>query len=73
MKNFKVFFTVILLSCMQFIAHAQDKVVTTTHTETHTWYAEPWVWVVGGIALVILLALLFSKRDRTTITNTTVE
>ena len=56
---------------IQSIAFAQDQVTTkTTHTETHTWYTEPWVWVVGGVVLVILLALIFSGRNKTTITTT---
>lgn len=33
------------------------------------WYMQPWVWVVGGIALLLLLIALFSggrKKDKVT-------
>ena len=70
-NTLKAFFSLLVLSLMQVIAFAQDKVVIkTTQTETHTWYAEPWVWIVGGVALVLLLAAIFSGKNKTTITTT---
>ncbi|MBK8496686.1 MAG: hypothetical protein IPL50_18130 [Chitinophagaceae bacterium] len=42
------------------IALAQDSTVTsattsTATTETTTWYAEPWVWAVGGLVLILVI------------------
>jgi phosphoglycerol transferase MdoB-like AlkP superfamily enzyme len=42
------------------------------------WYMQPWVWVVGGVALLLLLIALFSgkrnkaknRTDRVIITKT---
>jgi len=60
-----------MLMLTSLLSFAQDKVVTTTtHKETHVWYAEPWVWVVGGVVLVILLAAIFGGRNKTVITDT---
>ena len=69
---FKNAFLMVLLSITAAISYAQDSVtsaVSTTAsstTETTMWYAEPWVWVVGGaVFLLLLVALLKSggKKD----------
>jgi hypothetical protein len=41
---------------------AQDTTITTTSiTESETlWYMEPWVWIVGGVVVLLLLIALFS-------------
>ena len=49
-------------------------------TETSTWYTEPWVWVVGGALLILLLVALLrgsgrdtavaSRTDKVTVTKT---
>ena len=47
------------------------KTTTTQHTE---WYSLPWVWIVGGAVLILLLvAILSSGRssNRTTVTRST--
>jgi len=70
--TFKTVLAFMFLTFLQVVAFAQDKVVTTTkHTETYTWYAEPWVWVVGGIVLILLLVAIFSGKNKTIVTNTT--
>jgi hypothetical protein len=77
-------FTALLVLCLiQTIAWAQDSTstsssskntVTTTTTTTETWYAQPWVWVVGGAVLILLLVALLrggnsSSRAETTRTD----
>jgi len=48
--------------------------VKTTTTTTHSeWYTAPWVWIVGVIIAILLLAAIFSGRrsstSRTTISD----
>jgi hypothetical protein len=57
--------------CLSVYAIAQDEVTgkglnTNTETTTTTWYAAPWVWIVG-IALFILLfaAIVRGSGNRT--------
>jgi hypothetical protein len=64
----------------QSLALAQDSTITTTMTTDETlWYMQPWVWVVGGIALLLILISLFSggrknnaksRTDKVIITKT---
>jgi hypothetical protein len=68
----------IILSCLQLPGIAQDttstKITKETTTTTTTWYAEPWVWVVGGAVVILILVALLrgnSSRDRE-VTRTTV-
>lgn len=74
----------ILLSFTQAICWAQDSTMTattstnTTTTEQHTWYAEPWVWVVGGAIFILLIVALTRRNstasgrtDKVTVTKTT--
>jgi hypothetical protein len=75
---------VFLLSITSFITWAQDSTVSATTTtassttEQQTWYAEPWVWVVGGAILILLIIALTrnnssgtGRTDRVTVTKTT--
>ena len=75
---------VFLLSIPSFITWAQDSTVSATTTtassatETQTWYTEPWVWVVGGAILILLIIALTrgnssttDRTDKVTITKTT--
>jgi hypothetical protein len=56
---------VLVLSFVQTIIWAQDStsgsttVTKETTTTTTTWYAQPWVWVVGGAVFIIILVALF--------------
>jgi len=66
------------------IVWAQDSTVTavtqTSSTSTQqTWYAEPWVWVVAGAVLILLIVALTrgnkgdssGRTDKVTVTKTT--
>ena len=69
---------------MQAVAIAQDetnsKITKTTTTTTKTWYAEPWVWVVGAAVLILILVALLrgggsstttaGRTDQVTVTKT---
>ncbi len=54
---------------------------STTHTTTTTtapdtttmWYTSPWVWVIGGVVLLIILIAAFSGKNKSTseVTRTT--
>jgi hypothetical protein len=77
LANIKAVLVILFLSLMQTLSLAQDgggKTVTktTTHTETQTWYLQPWAWVVGGaVFIIIIIALVRGGRsDRVTITKT---
>jgi ABC-type Fe3+ transport system permease subunit len=89
LKNFKSFVAMLVLCFVQTIVWAQDstsssssssKTVTTT-TTTENWYAQPWVWVVGGAVLILLLVALLrgnsrssaeaSRTDKVTVTRST--
>jgi len=37
-----------------------------TTTTTTTWYAQPWVWVVGGAVFIIILVALFRGNSSKT-------
>jgi len=74
----KVFLAVFAFFTGTFFVLAQDgetsssTKVTTTRTETQSWYAEPWVWVVGAAVFIIILVALL--RGNSTVTKrTTVE
>ena len=78
------FFLVFLFSCMQLVTWAQDTAstsrsttVTTETTTTTDWYAQPWVWIVGGAVLLIILVALLrgnssNTREREVTRSTTV-
>ena len=82
---FKNAFLIVFLSITAAISYAQDSVtsaVSTTAsstTETTMWYAEPWVWVVGGAILILLIVALTrgggstptGRTDQVTVTKTT--
>lgn len=60
----------ILMLCMvQTIAFAQDKKVDvdiSTDKGGGNWYAQPWVWIVGGAVFLLLLVALMrgnSNKD----------
>lgn len=38
---------------------------TTSITQTDTWYTQPWVWVVGGIILLLLIVALTRGNSST--------
>jgi len=80
---FKHVMLLFLLSVTNAVAWAQDSTttaVTTTSTKTteqQTWYAEPWVWVVGGAVLILIIVALTrgannssGRTDKVTVTKT---
>lgn len=79
----KTWITFLFTMFLQIIMWGQDSTgssssttrSTTTTTTTRTeWYTAPWVWVVGGAVLIILLVAILSgsrsSRSRTTVTKT---
>lgn len=87
---FKNFMSLLALCLVQTIVWAQDSVsssssstkTVTTTTTTENWYAQPWVWVVGGAVLILLLVALLrggsskasseaSRTDKVTVTRST--
>lgn len=94
--SYKAFVAMFILSLMQVMAYAQEtgsgsgsttsgggsssSSSTTTTTTTETWYAQPWVWIVGGAVLLLLIVALTrggsrsagttgSHTDRVTVTK----
>jgi hypothetical protein len=74
-------FLTLLFSSMSMLLWAQDttissqRVTTTTSTETTStdWYTQPWIWIVGGaVVLIILVALLRGGPTRDKEVRTTV-
>ncbi len=57
----------ILLLLVQVMAFAQDKKVDVNITTDKggNWYAQPWVWIVGGaVFLLLLVALMRSNSNK---------
>jgi len=78
-SNINKMIAVFSLLLIQVVAFAQDdkgsteSTSTTTKTTTTTiWYAQPWVWVVGGVILLIVLVALLRGNSSGTDTHTTV-
>lgn len=74
--KFLLFF---LFSFMQLISWAQDStstsnttIVTKETTTTTEWYTEPWVWIVGGAVLLIILVALLRGNSNKEVSRTTV-
>ena len=88
LRLFKQTLMLCVLSVTNVLAWAQDSTMTATTTttsrsETNTWYAEPWVWVVGGAVFILLIVALVrgsgnsgnsstvSRTDKVTVTKST--
>lgn len=82
---FKMKFAILTaLMAFSYAVIAQDTTstsvtTTTSTTETTTWYTSPWVWVVGGLVFILLLAAILrgssnktssGSTDRVTVTKT---
>lgn len=39
---------------------AQDSGITKNIVREESWYMQPWAWIVGGVAVLLLLLALFS-------------
>ena len=83
--NVKRLVTLIIFTAMQTVLWAQEAENTTTSTKkvdvsvenTQTWFASPWVWVIGAAVFILLLVALLSggrggsaSSDRVTVTKT---
>ena len=58
LKSVAASITMIMLSV---VAWAQEKKVDVnieTSSSTHTWYTQPWIWIVGGAIFILLLVAL---------------
>lgn len=63
-------------------AIAQDSTTSTVNTSTSTatsettWYAEPWVWIVGAVVLLVIILLATrgnsssTSAEKVTVTKT---
>lgn len=67
------------LCCMQLMVGAQDSTstsrsttITTETTTTNDWYMQPWVWIVGGAVLLIILVALLRGNSNKEVSKTTV-
>lgn len=68
---YKSFMAIVVLCLLQTITFAQDggggKVdVNITKSSSDNWYAQPWVWIVGGAVFLLLLVALMrgnSNKD----------
>ena len=83
--SYKAIVTVLMLTFVQALAFAQDSTgggssssssTTSTTTTTETWYTQPWVWIVGGAVLLLLIVALMrgnsnsdTRSDKVTVTK----
>lgn len=83
LTNLKKFYFSAVLLLMQVYVFAQDSAYSSTTAtssttiETEQWYMQKWVWIAGGIIILLILIALFSggnktkaNTDRVTITKT---
>lgn len=86
-SSYKSFIAFLMLTFLQVMAFAQDagsgsgsgsssSTTSTTVTTQETWYTQPWVWVVGGAVLLLLIVALMrgnsssdTRSDRVTVTK----
>jgi hypothetical protein len=67
--GFKSLIAFLMLCFVQTMAFAQDKKVDvniSTDKGGGNWYAQPWVWIVGGAVFLLLLVALMrgnSNKD----------
>ena len=84
--SFKTIAALLMLTFVQAMAFAQDSAnssssssstTSTTVTTQETWYTEPWVWIVGGAVLLLLIVALVrgnnsnsaTRSDKVTVTK----
>lgn len=60
--NFKGFVVLLVLSLLQTAVWAQEgggaDIDVKITKESSNWYAQPWVWIVGGAVFLLLLVAL---------------
>jgi len=67
MKNTKFFLFSILSMFTYTLSFAQDSLVTKTTnvtTRTEEWQTNPLYWVIGGVILIIIIAIIASRGRR---------
>lgn len=65
--NVKSLIALLLLSLLQTAVWAQDggaDVDVKITKDNGTWYAQPWVWIVGGAVFILLLVALLRGGGR---------
>lgn len=84
--SYKTFVSFLMLTFINVMAFAQDTASgstssssssTTTTTTQETWYTQPWVWIVGGAVLLLLIVALMrgnsgtsdTRSDKVTVTK----
>lgn len=69
-RVFKNISFILFFSLFSTLLYAQDStksVKSILTNDEQLWYMQPWVWVVGGVALLLLLIALFSgKKNKAT-------
>ena len=58
---------VLMISLMQTAAWAQDNsggVDIKVTKDSSNWYAQPWVWIVGGAVFLLLLVALLRNNSK---------
>ena len=63
---FRTFAMLLMLAFFQTAAWAQDKSVDINITKDGgggNWYAQPWVWIVGGAVFLLLLVALLRNNN----------
>jgi len=70
----KTAYIFIFLNVISLLSQAQDSTggsVSSTHTSTtthtQTMAVQPWMWIVGGIILLIIIIALFSGKNKNTV------
>jgi hypothetical protein len=65
--NFKGFVVLLMLSLLQTAVWAQDgggaDINVKITKESSNWYAQPWVWIVGGAVFLLLLVALMRGNN----------
>jgi hypothetical protein len=86
-QSWKMWFSIILCNLVAVMLMAQDnttggssetKSVDISVNKTESWYASPWVWIIGAAVFILILVALLSGgssrrtvgSDRVTVTKT---
>ncbi len=61
----KIFFSALaaLYSTLLFAQEETKQIDVNINTKDESWYASPWVWVVGAAVFILLLVALTRRRS----------